>query len=217
MIAPSILNANNLHLAKNIRESINCGITRFHIDIMDGHFVPNLSYGPELIKDLRNEFPDIQIEIHLMSNNLEQMIPLFAKTGCDLLEFHLEVSKDNTFEWLKFLKQSHIKSGIVLNPSTPVPNIIPYLNSIDQLLLMTVMPGFGGQKFKSNSSDRIKQAQALINQHNSYIPIEVDGGINKETARIAKNAGANVFVAGSYIYNQKSISNQIRELKSIIE
>lgn len=217
MIAPSILTANNMHLSTNIKESINCGITRFHIDIMDGHFVPNLSYGPELIKDLKHEFPNIQIEIHLMSNNLEQMIPLFVKTGCDLLEFHIEVSKDNTSKWIKLLKQSHIKSGIVLKPSTPVSTIAPYLNSIDQLLLMTVTPGFGGQKFQSDSSDRIKQAKTLIIQHNTYIPIEVDGGINNETVRIAKNAGADIFVAGSYIYNQKSISNQIRELKSVIE
>lgn len=217
MIVPSILTANNMHLATDIKESINCGITRFHIDIMDGHFVPNLSYGPELIKDLKHEFPNIQIEIHLMSNNLEQMIPLFVKTGCDLLEFHIEVSKDNTSKWIKLLKQSHIKSGIVLKPSTPVSTIAPYLNSIDQLLLMTVTPGFGGQKFQSDSSDRIKQAKTLIIQHNTYIPIEVDGGINNETVRIAKNAGADIFVAGSYIYNQKSISNQIRELKSVIE
>ncbi|HJG15526.1 ribulose-phosphate 3-epimerase [Lactobacillus crispatus] len=159
----------------------------------------------------------MQIEIHLMSNNLEQMIPLFVKTGCDLLEFHIEVSKDNTSKWIKLLKQSHIKSGIVLKPSTPVSTIAPYLNSIDQLLLMTVTPGFGGQKFQSDSSDRIKQAKTLIIQHNTYIPIEVDGGINNETVRIAKNAGADIFVAGSYIYNQKSISNQIRELKSVIE
>ena len=104
MIAPSILNANNMHLANNINAAINSGINRFHIDIMDGHFVPNLSYGPELIKDLKKEFPNIEVEGHLMSNNLDQMIPLFVETGCDLLEFHIVAAQSNTQIRLNFLK-----------------------------------------------------------------------------------------------------------------
>lgn len=215
MIAPSILNANNMYLADNISKAIDSGITRLHIDIMDGHFVPNLSYGPELIKDLKREFPNIEVEIHLMSNNLEQMIPLFIENKCDLLEFHLEASQDKTFKWLNLLKENKIKGGIALNPNTPVTKISPYLNSINQLLLMTVMPGFGGQKFRSDSTPRIQQANALIDQSKNMIPIEVDGGINNITAKIAKKAGASIFVAGSYIFNQNSISNQIKELTLI--
>lgn len=216
MIAPSILNANNMHLANNINAAINSGINRFHIDIMDGHFVPNLSYGPELIKDLKKEFPNIEVEVHLMSNNLDQMIPLFVETGCDLLEFHIEAAQSNTQKWLNYLKENHIKAGIVLNPATPIKEITSYLSSLDQLLLMTVIPGFGGQQFRDDSAFRIKEAVQTIKASHHNLPIEVDGGINDTTAKIAKDAGAKIFVAGSYIFNKNTIKQQIDKLAKVI-
>lgn len=216
MIAPSILNANNMHLANNINAAINSGINRFHIDIMDGHFVPNLSYGPELIKDLKKEFSNVEVEVHLMSNNLDQMIPLFVETGCDLLEFHIEAAQSNTQKWLNYLKENHVKAGIVLNPTTPIKEITSYLPSLDQLLLMTVIPGFGGQKFRNESASRIKEAKQIINKSHHTLPIEVDGGINNTTAKIAKDAGAEIFVAGSYIFNKNTIKQQIDELAKSI-
>lgn len=219
MIAPSILNADNMHLAQNISTAINSCITRFHIDIMDGHFVPNLSYGPELVKDLEHEFPNVEVEIHLMSNNLDQMIPLFVKTGCDLLEFHIEAAQSDTQKWLNYLKDHQVKAGIVLNPTTPIKEITPLLSSLDQLLLMTVIPGFGGQKFRDDSAPRIKEAiQIIKNSHQlQSLPIEVDGGINNITAKIAKDAGASIFVAGSYIFNKNTIKQQIAELTKVLK
>lgn len=218
MIAPSILNANNMHLSDNIKEAIDNGINRFHIDIMDGHFVPNLSYGPELVTDLKNEFPDTQIEIHLMSDNLKTTIPLFVKTNCcHLLEFHFEACQENEIKsWIDYLHDNQVKAGLVINPTTPVEKIKPYLPYLDQLLIMTVIPGFGGQKFRDDSSSRIKEAQTLIAQLNQSVPIEVDGGVNDQTIKIVKDAGASIFVVGSYIFKKNTISHQIDELKTIL-
>lgn len=210
LIAPSILNANNLTLKDEIKRAMNAGITRFHIDIMDGHFVPNLSFGPQLVSDFKTEFPITEAEIHLMSNNPKVLIPSFVKAGADLLEFHYEAMQPNEVKyWLDYLKSNGVKAGLVLNPDTPVSVVEQFKNQIDQLLLMTVHPGFGGQKFLENSASRIKEARELVGKD---IAIEVDGGINQQTARIAKDAGANVFVAGSYLFEKGDIASQIAKL-----
>lgn len=210
LIAPSILNANNLTLKDEIKRATNAGITRFHIDIMDGHFVPNLSFGPQLVSDFKTEFPITEAEIHLMSNNPKVLIPAFVKAGADLLEFHYEAMQPNEVKyWLDYLKSNGVKAGFVLNPDTPVSVVEQFKNQIDQLLLMTVHPGFGGQKFLENSASRIKEARELVGKD---IAIEVDGGINQQTARIAKDAGANVFVAGSYLFEKGDIASQIAKL-----
>lgn len=210
LIAPSILNANNLTLKDEIKRATNAGITRFHIDIMDGHFVPNLSFGPQLVSDFKTEFPITEAEIHLMSNNPKVLIPAFVKAGADLLEFHYEAMQPNEVKyWLDYLKSNGVKAGLVLNPDTPVSVVEQFKNQIDQLLLMTVHPGFGGQKFLENSASRIKEARELVGKD---IAIEVDGGINEQTARIAKDAGANVFVAGSYLFEKGDIASQIAKL-----
>ena len=210
LIAPSILNANNLTLKDEIKRATNAGITRFHIDIMDGHFVPNLSFGPQLVSDFKTEFPITEAEIHLMSNNPKVLIPAFVKAGADLLEFHYEAMQPNEVKyWLDYLKSNGVKAGLVLNPDTPIPVVEQFKNQIDQLLLMTVHPGFGGQKFLENSASRIKEARELVGKD---IAIEVDGGINQQTARIARDAGANVFVAGSYLFEKGDIASQIAKL-----
>jgi ribulose-phosphate 3-epimerase len=210
LIAPSILNANNLTLKDEIKRATNAGITRFHIDIMDGHFVPNLSFGPQLVSDFKTEFPITEAEIHLMSNNPKVLIPALVKAGADLLEFHYEAMQPNEVKyWLDYLKSNGVKAGLVLNPDTPVSVVEQFKNQIDQLLLMTVHPGFGGQKFLENSASRIKEARELVGKD---IAIEVDGGINQQTARIAKDAGANVFVAGSYLFEKGDIASQIAKL-----
>ena len=210
LIAPSILNANNLTLKDEIERATNAGITRFHIDIMDGHFVPNLSFGPQLVSDFKTEFPITEAEIHLMSNNPKVLIPALVKAGADLLEFHYEAMQPNEVKyWLDYLKSNGVKAGLVLNPDTPIPVVEQFKNQIDQLLLMTVHPGFGGQKFLENSASRIKEARELVGKD---IAIEVDGGINQQTARIAKDAGANVFVAGSYLFEKGDIASQIAKL-----
>lgn len=211
MIAPSILNANNMNLGHDIEAAVQSGISRFHIDIMDGHFVPNLSYGPELVKDFKEKFPEIEAEVHLMSNNLKTTLPLFVEAGCDLLEFHLEAT-NKPYEWIKYLHEHGVKAGIVVSPDTPVSEIKPYLAEIDQLLIMSVYPGFGGQSFLENTPERIKQAGELIAKSGRNIPIEVDGGIDDQTIGKVSDAGAEIFVAGSYIFKKGPIDRQIAKL-----
>ncbi|GBG04378.1 ribulose-phosphate 3-epimerase [Lactobacillus rodentium] len=214
-IAPSILNADNMNLGSDIQEAIDTGIKRFHIDIMDGHFVPNLSYGPELVKDFKEAFPNIEAEIHLMSNNLDVTIPAFVKAGADLVEFHYEAT-DQVEKWLNYLKDHNVKAGLVINPETPVEKIKPYLDLVDQILVMTVKPGFGGQSFRPDSDERISQVKELITASGKNIKIEVDGGIDDHTAEIAKNAGADIFVAGSFIFKKGPIAQQILKLENIL-
>lgn len=215
MIAPSILNINNLDLKDDIKTAAEAGITRFHIDIMDGHFVPNLSFGPELVSDFKQEFPDLEAEVHLMSNNPDVLVPAFVKAGAQVMLLHYEaMPEEKLLHWLDYLRQNHVKAGLVLNPDTPISVLAHFISKLDQILLMTVYPGFGGQKFIPESSQRISQVKDLVKNN---IPVEVDGGINAETAKVAKDAGADIFVAGSYIFCQSSVTKQVNTLKEILQ
>lgn len=214
LIAPSILNANNLFLGEQIQEAVDAGITRFHIDIMDGHFVPNLSYGPQLVADFKRQFPALTAEVHLMSNNLADLLPAFVKAGSDLIEIHYEADyPDRIGSWLDYLKENGVSPCLVLNPDTDLKVLERYQDKVDQVLLMTVYPGFGGQKFMEQAAGRIKAARELLTD----LPIEVDGGINDQTAKIAKAAGADIFVAGSYIFGRESVAKQVAELTAVLE
>jgi ribulose-phosphate 3-epimerase len=214
LIAPSILNIDNLKLSESIKIAVEAGITRFHIDIMDGHFVPNLSFGPQLVADFKRDFPQLEAEVHLMSNNPDDMVPAFVKDGTDVMLLHYEsMPEDKLNYWLDYLKDHQVKTGMVLNPDTPIEVLTKYMPMLDQVLLMTVYPGFGGQKFIPKSTQRINQAVNLLQ---NKIPVEVDGGINAETAKIARKAGASIFVAGSYIFCQNNIAGQINELNGVL-
>ncbi|MCX8723009.1 ribulose-phosphate 3-epimerase [Lactobacillus sp. B4005] len=215
LIAPSILNINNLDLIKDIQVAADAGITRFHIDIMDGHFVPNLSFGPQVVSDFKKAFPDLEAEVHLMSDNPDDLVPAFIKAGADLILLHYEaINEEDLSKWIAFLHASKVKVGLVLNPDTPVSVLAKYSALIDQVLIMTVYPGFGGQKFISESCPKIEEAKKIIGDN---VPIEVDGGINDETAQLTKEAGAEIFVAGSYLFCQDSIPQQITKLRQSID
>ena len=217
LIAPSILNANNLDLKKDIKEAAAAGITRFHIDIMDGHFVPNLSFGPQMVSDFKREFPTTEAEIHLMSDKPDVLVPAFVKAGADLVEIHYEaMSEEKVNHWLDYLVANNVKAGLVLNPDTPVSVLNKFVSKLDQVLLMTVYPGFGGQKFIADSPKRIKKTRQLLTKAGKDIPIEVDGGVNGQTAMLAKDAGADVFVAGSYIFKNGNITEQVKKLTEIL-
>lgn len=218
LIAPSILNANNLDLKDDIKKAISAGITRFHVDVMDAHFVPNLSFGPELIKDFKREFPITDVEIHLMSDNPKLLIPDFVKAGADLIEIHYEaMDKDAINYWLDYLKSNDVKPGLVLNPETPVNVLKEFAPKLKQVLLMTVHPGFGGQKFLPESVKRIKEARSLLNQTNPKIDLEVDGGINAQTLVSARDAGANIFVVGSYIFESGDIMGRVDQVTNLLK
>lgn len=218
IIAPSILNADNLNLKKDITKAIEAGIGRFHIDIMDAHFVPNLSFGPELVSDFKCAFPMTEAEIHLMSDKPDVLVPAFVKAGADMIELHYEAMDEEKLNyWLDYLLSNGVKTGLVLNPDTPVEVIKSFAHKLDQVLLMTVYPGFGGQKFIPDSVERIAQAKEILNDIKKQIPIEVDGGIDSKTAKLARDAGAEVFVAGSYIFKNGDIAQQVNRLKEIIK
>lgn len=218
LIAPSILNADNLELKQAISKAADAGITRFHIDIMDGHFVPNLSFGPQLVKDFKREFPLIDAEIHLMSNNPKVLVPEFVNAGADLLELHYEaMSHDDLDYWLDYLNSNGVKAGLVLNPETPVSVITDFASKLHQVLLMTVHPGFGGQGFLPESGRRIKEARKLLDSNNFDLPIEVDGGINANTIKIAAENGAEIFVIGSYIFDKNNVQFQIDKLNEVLK
>lgn len=218
IIAPSILNANNLDLKTEINKAVAAGITRFHIDIMDGHFVPNLSFGPQLVADFKREFPMVKAEVHLMSDNPKLLVPAFVKAGADLVEIHYEaMDKEDVTYWLDFLRSNGVKGGLVLNPETSVSILEDFASKLDQVLIMTVHPGFGGQKFLPESPERIKAARALLDRVDLRIDLEVDGGINYQTAAKALKAGANVLVVGSYIFASGDISGRINKLGALMQ
>lgn len=214
MIAPSILNANNIDLKTDIKDAVQAGISRFHIDIMDGHFVPNLSFGPQLIQDFKREFPMTDAEIHLMSDAPDKLVPAFVEAGADLIELHYEAMKQpKLYYWLDFLASNGVDAALAISPDTPVEAIKQYLPLLKQVLVMTVKPGFGGQSFLPESVDRIKAAREIVGPD---FDLEVDGGINDQTIKLAKDAGANIFVVGSYLYENGDVSGQVHKLEKII-
>lgn len=215
LIAPSILNADNLNLETDIKDAIAAGISRFHIDIMDGHFVPNLSFGPQLVEDFKREFPMTDAEIHLMSDNPDDLVPAFVNAGADLVELHYEAMSEKKLDyWLDYLISNDVKTSLAINPDTRSDVVSKFASKLDQVLVMTVHPGFGGQKFITDSAEKIKQVREIVGPDTA---IEVDGGVNDQTIKIAKDAGADIFVVGSYLYKDGDIANQVRKLEKVIE
>lgn len=215
LIAPSILNADNLNLETDIKDAIAAGISRFHIDIMDGHFVPNLSFGPQLVEDFKRGFPMTDAEIHLMSDNPDDLVPAFVNAGADLVELHYEAMSEKKLDyWLDYLISNDVKTSLAINPDTPSDVVSKFASKLDQVLVMTVHPGFGGQKFITDSAEKIKQVREIVGPDTA---IEVDGGVNDQTIKIAKDAGADIFVVGSYLYKDGDIANQVRKLEKVIE
>jgi ribulose-phosphate 3-epimerase len=199
MIAPSILSADFSRLGELVREADAAGANRIHIDVMDGHFVPNLSMGAVVVKGLR-PITKLPLEIHLMVDNPGKFLDGFVRAGADTLIVHLEVLPDPR-QILEHIRRGLGKKvGLAFNPDMPVVKIEPYLRDIDLALCMTVFPGFGGQAFIPESTARIKELRGLVNEHNPVCEIEVDGGIDKETISIASQAGADVFVAGTAVF-----------------
>ena len=215
IIAPSILNADNLNLKENIKDAVAVGIDRFHIDIMDGHFVPNLSFGPQLISDFKREFPMTDAEIHFMSNNPDDLIPAFVEAGADIMELHYGAMSESKLNyWLDYLASNGVEAVLAIKPDIPADVVEKFLPKIKQVLVMPVNPGFGGQSFIADSAEKIKQVREIVGPN---MAIEVDGGINDRTIKIAKDAGADVFVVGSYLYENGNIANQVLKLEKIIK
>lgn len=201
-LSPSILSADLARLPEQVQACQQTGtIERLHIDVMDGHFVPNLTFGPAFVKSL-SKVTSLWQEVHLMVTNPEKFIEPFALAGAQLIMFHVEVTTPiNSI--LQQIKQAGKKAGLVVKPNTLLNGIEKWLPEIDLLLIMTVEPGFGGQPFMHVMLDKVKVARKMINQHNPHCDLEVDGGIDAATAPLAVQAGANVLVAGNAIFGSK--------------
>lgn len=209
LIAPSILSADFANLQLDISRIEEGGANWVHIDVMDGHFVPNLTIGAPVVKSLRKA-TTLPFDVHLMIENPWLYIDDFAKAGSDIITIHQEACLDNLSEVIAQIKSYGIKAGVSIKPNTSVDAIKDVLKDVDLVLVMSVEPGFGGQSFMSNSLSKIKEIRSLAPD----LYIEVDGGINSETAKLVIQAGANVLVAGSSIYGAKDIKLAIESLKA---
>lgn len=201
-VAPSILSADFARLGEEIRDVEQGGADFIHIDVMDGHFVPNLTIGPLVVEAVR-PITELPLDVHLMIEAPDRYIPAFAKAGADILSVHVEACP-HLHRTIQLIKEQGVKAGVVLNPHTPVQQIEHVLEGLDLVLLMTVNPGFGGQSFISSVLPKIRQVKEMAEQKGlADLLIEVDGGVNKMTARQCIEAGANLLVAGSAVYNEK--------------
>jgi ribulose-phosphate 3-epimerase len=210
-IAPSILAANFSKLAEEVIEVEQAGAQLIHIDVMDGHFVPNITMGPIVVEALR-PVTKLPLDVHLMIENPDNYIESFANAGAEYITVHVEACP-HLHRTIQLIRSFGVKPGVVLNPHTPIESIQHVLEDIDMVLFMTVNPGFGGQKFIYSVIPKIKQLADLIKEKDLTIEIEIDGGINAETIVPCAEAGATIFVAGSAIYNQQDRAQALQDIQ----
>ncbi|KQL44238.1 ribulose-phosphate 3-epimerase [Brevibacillus choshinensis] len=211
-IAPSILSADFARLGEEIQDVERGGADWIHVDVMDGHFVPNITIGP-LIVDAIRPVTKLPLDVHLMIEEPDRYIPQFAKSGADWITVHQEACR-HLHRTLHLIKEQGVKAGVVLNPATSLATIEHVLSDLDMVLLMTVNPGFGGQKFIHNVVPKIKELRRMLNERGlGHVEIEIDGGVNTETARLCEEAGATVLVAGNAVFNQKDRAQAIAAIR----
>ena len=213
-ISPSILSADFSKLGSEIQDLEKAKADLIHIDVMDGHFVPNITIGPGVINKLR-KYTLLPFDVHLMISPVHNFIKNFAEAGADIITIHPEATNDLVSS-IKKIKSYNKKAGVSLNPETSVKKVMPVLNSIDLVLVMSVSPGFGGQKFIKETLDKVKILRKEIDSKNFKTQIEIDGGINFETAKMAKEAGADILVSGTTIFKENggNLKKNIQLLKT---
>ncbi|GAB3067642.1 ribulose-phosphate 3-epimerase [Virgibacillus ainsalahensis] len=209
-IAPSILSADFSMLGKEIKDVEKGGADYIHVDVMDGHFVPNITIGP-LIAEAIKPVTNLPLDVHLMIDNPDAFIPAFAKAGASIITVHQEASV-HLHRSIQLIKDNNVKAGVVINPATPAEVLLPILQDVDLVLIMTVNPGFGGQSFIENTVQKIEQIAKWRKELNLSFEIEVDGGVNIHTAKKCTDAGADVLVAGSAIFNRSNRHEAIRDI-----
>ncbi|MDH4616652.1 ribulose-phosphate 3-epimerase [Brevibacillus sp. AY1] len=211
-IAPSILSANFARLGEEIQDVERGGADWIHVDVMDGHFVPNITIGP-LIVDAIRPVTKLPLDVHLMIEEPDRYIPQFAKSGADWITVHQEACR-HLHRTIYLIKEQGVKAGVVLNPATPLVTIESLLPDLDMVLLMTVNPGFGGQSFISSVVPKIRELRRMLDERGlGHVEIEIDGGVNKDTGRQCIEAGATVLVAGNAVFNQPDRAQAIAAIR----
>lgn len=213
IISPSLLSANFSRLGQEIADIEKTEAKWLHYDVMDGHFVPNISFGYSILKDVR-KVTDLVLDVHLMISDPLFYLDEFIKAGADYITFHLEAYQDmaKTKQTIQKIKEAHLKAGISIKPNTYVEDVLPLLEILDMVLVMSVEPGFGGQSFMESCLPKIKLLKEYISQNHLDCLVEVDGGINAQTAKLVKEAGVDVMVAGSYIFNKDDRKKAVTSL-----
>ncbi len=211
IIAPSILSADFACLENDIRAAEKGQADYFHIDVMDGHFVPNISFGPIIARTLKR-ITKIPLDAHLMITNPDKYIPEFIDAGVEIIYPHVEASYD-VYRTVQLITDLGAKAGITLNPGTPVDWVEPLLDKLDYVLVMSVCPGFGGQKFQPHSVGKIRRLRKILDENKPSVQIAVDGGVNRDNIKTLRDAGANFFIAGSSVFGARDIAQAIQELR----
>ncbi|MEN8223129.1 MAG: ribulose-phosphate 3-epimerase [Acidobacteriota bacterium] len=214
-VFPSILSTDFYDLHDKLGTFKKGGIDFIHLDIMDGHFVDNLSFGPSIVKPVKKEF-GFEIDSHLMVSNPEKIIPYFIKAGSDWISFHIEI-EHGTMENIDLIKNAGKKAGLAINPDTDISKLFPYLSKVDYVLLMSVFPGYGGQKFIEESLNRSYKLKEKIKSENPDCLIQMDGGISASNTGILRKKGVDLFVMGTSLYNTDNIEDEIKKILKTLE
>lgn len=213
IVSVSILSGDFMHLKNEIKKIEQSGADMLHFDVMDGVFVNNISFGFPIL-DVVNKNTDMHLDVHLMITDPLKYINECAKFGADTITFHVE-SQSDTLSTIEAIKKTGAKIGLSIKPKTSFDVVKPFLSKIDMLLIMTVEPGFGGQSFIKEMTNKTRTARSYINENNLNVDIQVDGGINAETAKLASDSGANIMVAGSYLFKSNNMTEAVKSLRCI--